>query len=118
MKRILLGALSAVIGIAAAVTVHCSFMIVDIDGSDMLPTFEPEQRVLVFMLSDKDDIKEGDLIACEPPYYEIDGGRGPLVRRVYKVLDSGFELTCDADLTDENSLIVSEQEVLGKIITF
>ena len=48
MRKILLGIFSGAIGIIAAVILHCSFMIVKIDGSDMLPTLEPDQRVLVF----------------------------------------------------------------------
>lgn len=118
MKRVLLGIFSAVIGIAAAIIVHCSFMIVEIDSSYMLPTFEPEQKVLIFLLADKDEIKEGDLIAYEPPFYQIDGGSGPLVRRVSKVYGGSFELKCDAELTEENGLMINGEDILGTVITF
>ncbi|MCI8349010.1 MAG: S26 family signal peptidase [Firmicutes bacterium] len=118
MKRALLGTLSAVIGIAAAIIIHCNFMIVEIDGSDMLPTFEPGQKVAVFLNVDADDIQEGDIIAYNPPFYEIGSGNGPLIRRVAGVDDSEYILVCDASLTDNSVIKTSDDAILGKVITF
>ena len=117
MKKILLGALSIAFGIAAAIAVHCSFMIVEIEGSDMLPTFEPEQKVIVFLLAGREDVKEGDLIAYKPHFYQIDGSRGPIVRRVKNISGSELELACDAELTSEDEIFISDEDILGKVMT-
>ncbi len=118
MKRVLFGSLSIAFGIAAAIAVHCSFMIVEIEGSDMLPTLEPEQKVMIFLLVNREKIKEGDLIAYEPHFYQIGASRGPVVRRVKHISGSELELACDARLTEEEGIIISDEDVLGKVIIF
>ena len=118
MRKILLGIFSGAIGIIAAVILHCSFMIVKIDGSDMLPTLEPDQRVLVFLLEDSSEIKEGDLVAYYPPFYQIDGGRGPMVKRVDSLEEGEMKLVSDTSLTDEDKFTVASEDILGKVIVF
>lgn len=118
MKKALLTVFSAVVGTAAAAAIHCSFMMIHIESSDMLPSLEPDERVIVFLLSDRKEIKEGDLIAYEPSFYQIDEGKGPVVKRVKEADDSGFVVVGDAALTDDEARIVPEENVLGKVITF
>lgn len=59
MRKILLGIFSGAIGIIAAVILHCSFMIVKIDGSDMLPNAGAGPTCICFLLEDSSEIKEG-----------------------------------------------------------
>lgn len=118
MKKVLLGILSAAFGTAAAVMVHCSFMTVEIEGGGMLRAFEPGQKAVVFLLSDKSRIGEGDIVAFEPPFYQTDGSRGVCVRRVKNVNGEEFELSCDAAVAGDGDMTVSRGEILGRIIMF
>ena len=114
MKKFLLGAASALVGIAGAVLLHGSFMLIEIEGSDMLPALEPGQKALVFLLTDE----EGALIACRPPFFQIGGGHGPLVRRVESIEDGELVLSSDASLDGDDELTIAAGDVLGKVVTF
>lgn len=118
MKKFLLGAASALVGIAGAVLLHGSFMLIEIEGSDMLPALEPGRKALVFLLTDEEKIKEGDLIACRPPFFQIGGGHGPLVRRVESIEDGELVLSSDASLDGDDELTIAAGDVLGKVVTF
>ena len=81
MGKWLLRLLAAVLGTGLAAGLFCSFALVRVEGSDMLPTLEPGDYVLVSKWK-KDNLAVGDLVLYEAPYYEIDGARYPL-RRVW-----------------------------------
>lgn len=116
MKKLLTGALGAVIGAALAVMLHCSLEVVKIDGSGMLPAFEPDQYVLVWLLEDADSLKAGDAVAYLPPFYETDGGTGPEVRRIESISGEELVLACDAGLTDGKTVTVERKDILGKVL--
>lgn len=76
MGKWLLRLLAAVLGTGLAAGLFCSFALVRVEGSDMLPTLEPGDYVLVSKWK-KDNLAVGDLVLYEAPYYEIDGARYP-----------------------------------------
>ena len=108
--------LGAALGIVAAVLLHCSVMTVEVGGSEMLPVLEPGEKVFVWLLTDKEELKAGDLVACEPAVYEIDGGSGPLLRRIESVEGDGFVLCCEARMTEKETLTVKKDDILGKVL--
>ena len=63
-------------------------------------------------------IKEGDLVAYYPPFYQIDGGRGPMVKRVDSLEEGEMKLVSDTALTDEDKFTVASEDILGKVIVF
>lgn len=114
MKRLILYSLSSILGVCLGVLFHCSFMLVEADGCLMLPTIEPGQNVIVCLL-DK-NIEEGDLVAYKTPYYTLDGEGNIVFRRVTRVQQEKFLLTCDAQMTEEQSIELSKDELLGKAV--
>ena len=116
MKKIFLGAVCALIGIGGAAMVHGSFMLVEADGSDMLPTIRPDQKVLIYML--EDDFQVGDVVAYQAPFYTINGGSGPLLKRVQSIDGDSLVLCSDADLTSDSMITIDRKEILGKAIIY
>ena len=80
----------------------------------MLPTIEPGQNVIVCLM-DK-NIEEGDLVAYKAPYYTLDGEGNIVFRRVARVGEEKLLLTCDAQMTEEESIELSKDELLGKAV--
>ena len=68
MGKWLLRLLAAVLGTGLAAGLFCSFALVRVEGSDMLPTLEPGDYVLVSKWK-KDNLAVGDLVLYEAPYY-------------------------------------------------
>ena len=114
MKNLILG-ISAVAGILGAVLLHGSFMTVEAVGSEMLPSVEPGQKVVVCLLSK--EFEEGDLVAFEPPYYTV-GGSSVMLRRISKIENDSFTLVCDAPLVQENSMKIQREDIIGKAIFY
>lgn len=114
MKKAIIYTLSAIIGICAGIYIHSTFMIVEAQGCMMLPAIEPEEKVLV-CLRDK-DIDQGDIVAVYSPYYTLDGEGKIIFRRVIQADEKGFVLTSDADLIQDEQLLLSKDELIGKVL--
>ena len=111
MGKWLLRLLAAVLGTGLAAGLFCSFALVRVEGSDMLPTLEPGDYVLVSKWK-KDNLAVGDLVLYEAPYYEIDGARYPL-RRVVGLRDGWIQVGCDADLVRDSVQLIPAEYVVG-----
>lgn len=115
MRKIFWG-ICAIIGILGAISVHGSLMVVEQEGSDMLPTIEPGQKVPVYLL--EKDFHKGDIVAFEPPYYTIGGGNNVALLRISDIKKDTFILTCDAPLTSETSVRVNREDIIGKAVFY
>lgn len=112
--------LSAAAGIAAAVWLFTSFMVVEASGSAMMPEIMPGQKVLVALYDrdstgDRGSLATGDIIVYEAPFYDIDGEGMYLIRRITGVRNRWIEVDCENAQADPASIIEKEQ-VLGKVI--
>ncbi len=116
MKKTVSYFISIIVGVAIGVLLHCCFMTVEAKGCFMLPTIEPEQKVIVSLLNR--DINIGDVVAFEPPYYTLDGEGNILFRRVERIIGNQVVLVCDANLADEERFKIEKEELLGKAILF
>ena len=114
MKKIFWG-ICAVLGFLGAILVHGSFMVVEQVGSDMLPTIEPAQKVMIFLL--EKDFEKGDVVAFKPPYYTV-GGSNIMLLRVSKIEDDTFTLVCDAPLTTAENVKVDREDIIGKAVFY
>ena len=114
MKKIFWG-ISAVFGIACALLVHGSFMMVEQVGSYMLPSLEPDQKVLVYLL--EKDFKEGDVVAFKPPYYTV-GDSNIKLLRISEIENNIFTLTCDAPMTVPETVEVDKEDIIGKAVFY
>ena len=114
MKKFFMG-LSAVVGLVCALLVHGSLMIVEQVGSDMLPSIEPGQRVLVYLL--EKDFEKGDVVAFKPPYYKVGGGNIMLLR-ISDIKNETFTLVCDAPLATPETVEVDKEDILGKAVFY
>ena len=118
--KVLSRLLSAAAGIAAALWLFTSFMIVEAGGSAVMPEIMPCQKVLVTLYdrdnaAGRDSLATGDIIVYEAPFYEIDGEGRYLIRRVTGVRDKWIEVDRENAPADPASIIGKEQ-VLGKVI--
>ena len=118
MKKFFLTLTAALLGICLAVSVHCSFMLVEAESGSMLPSIAPGQKALIYLLADTDDVAEGDIVAYRQPYYVVDGDNGVLMRRVERVLQDEMVLSFDANLTEDQETTVRKEDILGKVILF
>lgn len=116
MKKFILSFIAALVGICLAIVVHCSFLIVKEQSGSMLPSIEPGQRVIVYLLTKNEDIQVGDIVAYESPYYVVDGENGILLRRVIEMTSDELILSCDANMTKDEYIKISKDEILGKVI--
>lgn len=114
MKKTFLYVISAVFGICAAIAIHISFMVVEAKGVNMLPTIEPEENVLV-CIADK-NVEVGDVVACKKSFYSLDGEGCIIFRRVKDIEDEKLILICDMQLTQEEELSISKDDILGKVV--
>ena len=118
--RLLSRLLSAAAGIAAAVWLFTSFMVVEAGGSAVMPEIMPGQKVLVALYdrdnaAGRDSLTTGDIIVYEAPFYDIDGEGRYLIRRVTGVRNRWIEVDRENAPADPASIIGKEQ-VLGKVI--
>ena len=114
MGKWILRILAAVLGTGLAAGLFCSFALVRVEGSDMLPTLEPGDYVLINKWK-KDELAVGDLVLYEAPYYEIDGAQYPL-RRVVGGRDGWIKVGCDADLVLDGTQMIPAEYVVGTAI--
>lgn len=118
MKKFLLSLVAAVIGINLALATHSAFMRVEAQSGAMLPVIAPGQKVVVYLLTSSNEIKEGDIIAFRPPYYTLDGEKGILLRRVEQINSEEFVLSCDANMTEATQEIISKTDLLGRVVMY
>ncbi len=120
MKRVLLSVIAGImgmaLGISAGIMIHCSFMLVENKGCFMLPEIEPEQKVLVRLM--ETDFKEGDIVAFESDYYNLDGEGIIQFRRVSGIDNQEISLSCDVGLVTEEEIIISKDNILGKAVIY
>lgn len=114
MGKWILRILAAVLDTGLAAGLFCSFALVRVEGSDMLPTLEPGDYVLINKWK-KDELAVGDLVLYKAPYYEIDGAQYPL-RRVVGVRDGWIKVGCDADLVLDGTQMIPAEYVVGTAI--
>lgn len=115
--RFLCKIFAAAIGVIAAIALFSSFMVLKVEGSSMLPTLEPGQRVIVNKL-DRKDFGVGDLVVYKAPYYNIDGEGQYLIRRVVGVRDSWIKVGRETDMVATDTEIIEKDIVLGKVMEF
>ena len=118
MKKFFAAAAGLLVGAVLAIALHCSFMTAEMSGASMLPAIEPGQKVLVFLLADDEAIKEGDVVAYRSPFHEIGGGNVVGIRRVAETAENELTLACEWMTVGEDSLSISREDVLGKVILF
>lgn len=114
MGKWMLRILAALLGFGLALGLFCSFALVRVESSDMLPTLEPGDHVWINKWK-KDDLAVGDLVLYKAPYYEIDGAQYPL-RRVVGIRDGWIKVGCDADLVSDSTQMIPAEYVVGKAI--
>lgn len=108
--------LAACFGTALALVVFLNFEIFEIKGVSMLPELMPGQHVLV-KKGTADDLKIGDFVLYETPFYDFDsqdGGRG--IRKVTGIKDGEVRLSCSPDAVQAQTLTLPKEEILGKVI--
>lgn len=112
--------LAAIIGVAAAVLLFLSAMVVKIEDGSMLPVIEPGDRVIAVRIDlpvgPAPSLDVGDLVVYRAPYYEI-GGKGVyLVRRVSGMNGDMIEVCGEESLAASEKEILSKEKILGKVI--
>ena len=112
--------LAAIIGVAAAVLLFLSVMVVKIEDGSMLPVIEPGDRVVAVRMDlpvgPAPSLDVGDLVVYRAPYYEI-GGKGVcLIRRVSGMNGDMIEVCGEESLAASEKEILSKEKILGKII--
>lgn len=112
--------LAAIIGVAAAVLLFLSVMVVKIEDGSMLPVIEPGDRVIAVRMDlpvgPAPSLDVGDLVVYRAPYYEIGGTGVYLVRRVSGMNGDMVEVRCEESLAASEKEILSKEKILGKVI--
>ena len=111
--------LFAVLGIAAGLLVFTGFMIVEVEGSTMLPSLEPGDRVVVQKensLMGAPELNVGDLVIYRAPWYTTDGEHLEKVRRITGLRGSWFRLNCDTDSVRSQEVLAGREDIPGKVI--
>lgn len=111
--------LSAVLGVAVGLVVFSSLMLMRVDGSSMLPTLEPGDRVLVLRnsaLTGTLQLDVGDLVLYEAPYYTTDGEGLLKIRRVTGLRGSWVRLEPELPVLGDSQVLVRRTEVLGEVL--
>ena len=113
---------AALVGLAAAVLISLSVMVVKVEDSSMLPEIEPGSRVIAVRTHFPADIgvspsvNVGDLVVYRVPYYEIDGKGVYVVRRVSGMKGELVEVSSEEGTTALEKDILSKEKILGKVI--
>ena len=113
---------AALVGVAAAVLIFMSFMVVEVEDSFMLPELEPGSSVIAVRtplpvdIGLKPSVKVGDLVVYRALYYGIDAGGVYLVRRVSGMKDGMVELRCEESMAAMEKELLSKEKILGKVI--
>ena len=111
--------ISAALGVAAGLAVFASLMLVTVDGSSMLPTLEPGDRVLVrkeSVIGGPLDLEVGDLVLYEAPYYTADGEELLKIRRITGQRGSWIRLDSELESVAESEVLVRRSEILGEVL--
>ena len=106
----------AAAGIALGIGVFSVLDVVTVEGSTMMPQLEPGDRLLVLRRSAMGEIQTGDLVVYEAPYYTTDGEGLEKVRRVTGSRGSWLRLNCDVKTVTNQEVLVSRDEILGKVV--
>ena len=116
MKKIISWGISAILGIAAGLLIYTTLMVIQVEGSSMLPALEPGENVLVYRLDDGYDIHVGDLVVYEAPYYTTDGEGKYLIKRVTGSRGRWLKVDCDTDTAQTRENFVDKEKILGRVI--
>lgn len=109
----------AMLGVAAGAAVFSSLMVVCVEGTAMLPQLEPGDRLLVLRDSpvvERRQLQVGDLVVYEAPYFTVDGEGLEKVLRVTGTRGSWLRLNCDVKTVQNQEIMVTEEEILGKVL--
>lgn len=115
-------AVAALVGLAAAVLLFLSMMVVKVEDGSMLPEIEPGSRVIAVRTHFPADIgvspsvNVGDLVVYRVPYYEIDGKGVYVVRRVSGMNGELVEVSSEEGSAALEKDILSKEKILGKVI--
>ena len=113
---------AALVGLAAAVLLFLSMMVVKVEDGSMLPEIEPGSRVIAVRTHFPADIgvspsvNVGDLVVYRVPYYEIDGKGVYVVRRVSGMNGELVEVSSEEGSAAFDNDILSKEKILGKVI--
>ena len=116
IRKILALGFSALLGAGLGVVLSACLMVTEVAGSDMLPSLEPGERILVLRSAFVDAYETGDLVVYQAPYYTADSGDDRLVRRVTGIRGSWVRLNCDAKTTRDQEVLAEPDQLLGKVI--
>lgn len=111
--------LFAALGAAAGLLVFTSLLLLEVEGSTMLPTLEPGDRVIALQDSpvmEMPPLQVGDLVIYEAPCYTIDGESLQKVRRITGMRGSWYRLNCDGNSVRSQEVLASREEILGKVV--
>ena len=109
----------ALLGITAGLVVFTSLMVVKMEGSTMLPQLEPGDRVLALKTSPiygSPELKVGDLVIYEAPYYTDDGEGLLKIRRITGTRGSWIRLNCDVKTVRSQEVLAARDEIQAKVI--
>ena len=107
---------AALAAAAAALWLLGSFMVVEVESTNMLPFLEPGQKVIASR-TDIEEFRQGDLIVYEAPYYCTDGEGRYLIRCVSGVSGEKIEVTAGSyALGHQDREVIEKDIILGKVI--
>lgn len=134
-------ALFASLGVVAGVAVFSSLMVVEVEGSTMLPGLEPGDKVVVLrnlptlelgqdteqdsalekvlnarLTFGQPDMVVGDLVVYEAPYYTTDGEGLVKIRRITGTRGSWLRLNCDVKTVRDQERLIRADQIQGKVI--
>ena len=116
IRKILALGFSALLGAVLGVVLSACLMVTEVAGSDMLPSLEPGEKVLVLRSAFVNAYESGDLVVYQAPYYTGDGGDDQMIRRVTGIRGSWVRLNCDAKTTRDQEVLAEPDQLLGKVI--
>lgn len=105
---------AALIGAVGALWLAANYMVVEVEGSLMLPDLEPG-RYLVASRTDCENLNPGDLVVYKSPYYSTDGRGQYLIRRISGIKNHLIEVTT-GPLSGAETEIIEKDMILGKVI--
>lgn len=112
-------AFSASLGIAAGILLFSSLMLVQAEGSTMLPQLEPGDWVLVLRNSPfygEPEVTVGDLVVYEAPCYTTDGEGLQKIRRITGSRGNWLRLNCDVKTVRNQEILITRDQIQGRVI--
>ena len=114
--RTILKLAAVLAGAAAALWLFSSFMVIEVESTNMLPLLEPGQKVIASR-TDIEEFQQGDLIVYEAPYYCTDGEGRYIIRCVSGVRNEKIEVTAGTyALEHQDREVIEKDIILGKVI--